>query len=218
MDIASISSAAAGSQAASDRRTIAENFDAFLSLLTTQLKNQNPLEPLDTNEFTAQLVQFTSVEQSIKTNQNLEQLLALSLSNAMNGMVSYLGKTVTAEGATSELRDGKAVWNYTLAADAPVARVSISNAQGQTVFAQTLALSAGAGQYTWDGRLDDGTTAPDGTYTIAIEAVDAQGNAVAASTRVQGVVTGLDMSTAEPTFTVNGSQVKLSAIKTVSIE
>ena len=75
VDSVSGTSATSGSGLANSRKTIADNFDTFLQLLTTQLKNQNPLDPLDTNQFTAQLVQFSGVEQQLKTNEFLEALL-----------------------------------------------------------------------------------------------------------------------------------------------
>src|SRR6185312_14559205 len=98
---------------ASDTNTIAGNFDTFLSILTTQLKNQNPLDPLDTNQFTQQLVQFTGVEQQLKTNQFLETLMLSSQNTAKSDAVSYIGKEVTSNGKTSELSSANnAYWAY----------------------------------------------------------------------------------------------------------
>src|SRR3954447_12628807 len=98
---------------ASDAGTLASNFTTFLTLLTTQLKNQNPLEPLDTNQFTAQLVQFTGVEQQLKTNEFLETLMLAGQNTAKSDAVSYIGKQVTASGKTGELTNEKAVfWDY----------------------------------------------------------------------------------------------------------
>ena len=107
-----------GQTNASKDSTIAGDFDTFLKILTTQLQNQNPLDPIDSSQFTDQLVQFSSVEQSIKTNKNLEQLIALSGANAFTGVVSYIGKEVTAEGAATNLKDGAASWSFSLTKDA----------------------------------------------------------------------------------------------------
>src|SRR6476620_1092951 len=82
---------------------IANNFDQFLSLLTTQLKNQSPLDPLDTNQFTAQLVQFAGVEQQLKTNETLTSLLGLNSANTATAAVGFIGSTITADGATTRL-------------------------------------------------------------------------------------------------------------------
>src|SRR6188768_883336 len=96
------------------RAGIADNFDTFLSLLTTQLRNQNPLDPLDTNAFTQQLVQFSSVEQQLKTNDFLSALVQANVNSVQTNAVNYIGKAVTAEGTRSELVGGKAVWNFSL--------------------------------------------------------------------------------------------------------
>jgi flagellar basal-body rod modification protein FlgD len=215
MEINGLSALSAIGNAAEASDTIAGNFDAFLSLLTTQLQNQNPLDPLDTNEFTAQLVQFSSVEQSIATNKNLEQLVALSLTTAFNNTVSYIGKTVVADGNVTQLSDGQATWNYTLTGDASEAHITIRDASGNTVFTQTKPLVGGDHTYTWDGMQDDGTRAEDGSYSIEIEAKDANGNTLGVSTEIEGVVDAVDLTGIEPFLTVNGSQIGLSAVRAI---
>ncbi|MGI9413627.1 MAG: flagellar hook assembly protein FlgD [Hyphomicrobiales bacterium] len=215
MEITSTSALANLGQAAQSNATIADDFDSFLSLLTTQLQNQNPLEPLDTNEFTAQLVQFTSVEQSIATNKNLEQLVALSVTNAFQSAVGYIGKTVTAAGSVTQLSGGQAVWNYNLTADAPETTITIRDSTGQTVFTETRPASAGANTFTWNGQLENGTQAPDGAYSISVQAKDASGNNVGATTETEGVVTAVDLTGTEPILTINGSEITLSSVKSV---
>jgi len=219
-DIAAIlgqsTAAATTTGAAKDQKTVAENFDQFLTLLTTQLKNQNPLEPLDTNEFTGQLVQFTSVEQAVKTNQNLENLITATAASSLANTVSYIGKTVEAAGETAALENGNANWNFDLKADAPQTFVSIQNAAGQTIFTQTIAATAGKNTFNWDGKLANGTASPDGPYKISVQAKDADGNAVNSTTTVNGVVSSIDMTGSEPLLTVNGAIVKLSDIKAVT--
>lgn len=202
-------------QAAESQSTIAENFDDFLSLLTTQLQNQNPLEPLDTNEFTAQLVQFTSVEQSIATNKNLEQLVALSVTNAFTSTVGYIGKTVTASGDTAQLAGGQATWNYTLSAPSPETNITIFNSAGLPVYTETRAANAGDNAFVWNGQLADGTQAPDGSYTISIDAKDADGNTVGVSTEIDGIVQAVDLTGSEPILTVNGQEIPLSNVRSI---
>src|SRR5690349_22077430 len=99
---------------ANNRQGIADNFDTFLQLLTTQLRNQNPLDPLDTNAFTQQLVQFSSVEQQLKTNEFLSALVQSNANSVNTNAVNYIGKTISASGTRSELIAGKAVWNFKL--------------------------------------------------------------------------------------------------------
>src|SRR3954465_1098397 len=114
MSVSGIGSSSSSSSSSTSGSTIAGNFDTFLQLLTTQLKNQNPLDPLDTNQFTQQLVQFSSVEQQLKTNDFLSALVQANANSTNTNAVGYIGKTVTASGTRSELANGKAVWNFSL--------------------------------------------------------------------------------------------------------
>lgn len=201
--------------AQTDAAAIAENFDSFLQLLTTQLKNQNPLEPMDTNEFTNQLVQFSSVEQTIKTNQNLEDLIKVTASNSTASVVSFIGKTVTAAGSSSNLKDGSAKWDYDLSADAEKTLVTIRDSRGNIVHSKEVSLSAGKGTYEWDGNNLSGVASPDGVYSITIDARKADGSTVKADTTLTGVVDGVDLSKADPVLNVGGVLVNLSSIKEV---
>ncbi len=115
MEVASVSAASAATRSESQ---IAANFDTFLLLLTAQLKNQDPLEPMDSNQFTQQLVQFSQVEQQINANKNLESLIALTKARSSSDAVSYLGKTLTLTDGTAALMGGEAIWAYSLENDA----------------------------------------------------------------------------------------------------
>src|SRR5690606_26085417 len=158
MTVAGVSGS--GSANNTSRQTIAQNFDTFLNILTTQLRNQNPLDPLDTNQFTQQLVQFTGVEQQLKTNDFLEALLLNTQSTARADAVSYIGKEVTASGKTAELKDGGAYWTYNAAANVANATVTIKNAAGSVVYTEAGSLNAGAGAFLWDGKGSDGNIQP----------------------------------------------------------
>jgi flagellar basal-body rod modification protein FlgD len=204
-------------RSAVDSASIAENFDTFLTLLTTQLKNQNPLDPLDTNQFTQQLVQFTQVEQSVKANENLELLMQLVAGNTINSTIGYLGKEVTASGATATLTGGTAEWGYSAVASSEEATFTVFDAAGAQVYQEARPISAGDGVFTWNGTKSDGTAAMSGSYTLAISAKDSVGNQIAVTTGLTGVVDGVDMSGSEPILTVGGRQIKLeevTAIKT----
>jgi flagellar basal-body rod modification protein FlgD len=206
------------SQMATSRSTIADNFDTFLNILTTQLKNQNPLEPLDTNEFTAQLVQFTSVEQQLKTNEFLETLMLSSQNSAKTDAVSYIGKEVTSSGRTGELTDSKAVfWAYSADANAANATVTIKDSSGQTVYTQTGPISAGPGTFRWDGKGSDGNVKPNGVYTIDIAGKDANGKDVKISTASIGLVTAVDFTGDIPVLTVGSRRVTITDVTDVRI-
>jgi flagellar basal-body rod modification protein FlgD len=194
--------------------TIAGNFDTFLSLLTTQLKNQNPLSPLDTNQFTSQLVQFSSVEQQLKTNSFLQSMMEASQTSTNTNAVSYIGKTITASGNTAALSKGSAVWNFSLPAAADVS-VNIKDSTGAVVFSQSSSVPAGANQFAWDGMGSDGKSNSDGDYTISITAKDKSGGYVAASTDAAGKVSGVDLSGASPMLIVGNSRISIKNVTSV---
>jgi flagellar basal-body rod modification protein FlgD len=201
--------------AAADRKTIAQNFDAFLLLLTTQLQNQNPLEPLDTNQFTQQLVQFASVEQQIKSNETLNAMLTSSQSSIVSTAAGFVGMQVTADGATSELKDGRAEWRLNLPRAASTT-ITITDASGNVVATETKNFSAGAQSYTWNGRTSTGQTAPAGRYTITATGRDATGQSVSVKTEVSGRVDSIDMTGDEPILLLGGVRVPLSKVKTIA--
>lgn len=208
------STSAAASQSAASRTTIANNFDTFLLLLTTQLKNQNPLDPLDTNQFTQQLVQFAGVEQQIRTNESLEALVNLNKTSQLSTAMNYVGATVTADGATSALKQGVATW-YLTAPRAAAATINVSDSTGNVVFTQETTLEAGTYAYNWDGKLANGQTAPEGQYTIKINAKDANGQGVTVSTQFSGVVDAVDLSGSEPLLMIGTALLTMDKIKTV---
>lgn len=205
------------STAVSTRAGIADNFDTFLNILTTQLKNQNPLDPMDTNQFTQQLVQFTGVEQQLKSNTYLEALMNASQRSTNTDAVSYIGKEVTASGTTATLKAGGASWAYNASANASDAKVTIKNAAGQVVYSETGSLNAGPGNFLWDGIGSDGQVKPDGVYTITIDGKNLAGNNVAINTSTVGVVSAVDFSGTEPILTVGSTKIRLSDVTAVKV-
>jgi flagellar basal-body rod modification protein FlgD len=216
--IESVANAAATSKVAASRKTIADNFDTFLNILTTQLKNQNPLDPLDTNQFTQQLVQFTGVEQQLKTNEFLETLMLSTQNTAKSEAVSYIGKQVTATGKTGELTNDKAVfWAYDAKAAVANANVTIKNSNGTVVYSETGSLNAGPGTFRWDGKTSDNNIAPNGTYTIEIKGTNLNGSSIEVSTSSVGVVTGVDFTGDVPILTVGNRKVAITDVTDVRI-
>lgn len=201
----------------SDRVSIAENFDTFLLLLTTQLQNQSPLDPLDTNQFTQQLVQFTEVEQTVKQNENLERLIQLSAANTITNVVGFLGGEITIAGDTAQLSNGTASWDYELAAAADNATITVKDANGVPVFTTSGAAPAGKTSFLWDGRTDTGGTAPDGEYTLSITALDGFGTAIEVNTQSTGIVDGVNFSGDEPILQIGTREVKLDEIVSVKL-
>lgn len=198
------------------RQGIADNFDTFLQLLTTQLRNQNPLDPLDTNAFTQQLVQFSSVEQQLKTNEFLSALVQANTNSVQTNAVSYIGKTVAAEGVRAELVSGRAVWNFSLE-DAADVSVTIKDKAGNVVYTEKGPLQAGTGQFTWNGKTSTGSKAPDGTYSISMTGINAEGKTVPITTDFTGVVTGVDFTGSEPVLLIGPTRVNLSGVKAITV-
>lgn len=197
---------------------IASNFQTFLQLLTTQLQNQNPLDPLDTNQFTQQLVQFAGVEQQISTNSTLSALLQIMDTSRLTGAVDYIGKTITAEGATTVLDEQSAVWNINVGKDAPQTTIVVSDSTGRQVYTQDIDLATGNNVFAWQGKSSSGQTMPDGFYTIQVVARDAKGQPVTAKTEIKGKVTGVELENGEPVLKIGDTiRVKLSLIKSASL-
>jgi len=196
--------------------TLAGNFQTFLTLLTTQLQNQNPLDPLDTNQFTQQLVQFAGVEQQLKTNDQLTSLVSLQQTAQSTQALGFVGKTAVVDGATTQLTSSAATWNLSVASNANV-NITIANSTGQNVFSGSYPVTAGANQaFAWDGKGNDGTQWPDGKYTLTATAADSSGNAVGVSTQIQGVVNSVDLTQSPPLLSINGQTYTVSQIKSIT--
>ncbi len=204
-------------RSSTDRASIAENFDTFLTLLTTQLKNQSPLDPLDTNQFTQQLVQFTEVEQTVKQNENLEKLVQLSAANTITNVVGFLGGEVTLSGTESELSNGSANWNYDIEGGTDNATFSVLDSNGVPVFTTSGPAPEGQNAFVWDGRTSNGTIAPDGNYTLSISAVDSNGTALKVTTEIVGLVDGVNFNGDEPVLLIGTREVKLGDIISVRL-
>ncbi len=206
-----------GSSSASSSSTpttgIADNFQTFLTLLTTQLQNQNPLDPLDTNQFTAQLVQFAGVEQQLKSNDQLKSLVDLEKSAQSTQALVYVGNTVAVDGSTAQF-DRSATWNIQAPADA-TSTITITNSTGQTAFSGDFSLKQGNASFVWDGKGNDGTQWPPGAYTLTATGKDASGNSVAVSTEIQGIVDSVDLTASPPLLSIGGQSYTTDKIKRV---
>jgi flagellar basal-body rod modification protein FlgD len=211
---AATSPAAASASSAVNSGTLAGNFTTFLQLLTTQLKNQNPLDPLDTNQFTQQLVQFAQVEQQLKSNDQLSTLVSLQKTAQSTAALSYVGKNVVVDGATAELKDGASTWSFSVPKPA-AAVINIKNATGQLAYSAKYTVNPGTQNFSWDGRGTNGIKWPDGNYTMSITANDASGQPVAISTEVQGTVDSADLTQNPPILSVGGQNFTLDKIKRV---
>src|ERR1700726_2667565 len=150
----SSTSSTAQAAGANASQQLAGNFNTFLQLLTTQLQNQNPLDPLDTNQFTAQLVEFASVEQQINMNSNLQTLISMQQTSQSLQALQLVGSNVTINSNTAALSNATAspaTWGFTSPAPA-TGNVTITSATGQVAFTGTVSLSSGSQTFTWNGH------------------------------------------------------------------
>ncbi len=179
-----------GSQAATSKAKLDTELNRFLNLLVTQLKNQDPLDPMDATQFTTQLVQFASVEQQIYQNSNLEKLLKLEQTKAVSSLVDFIGTTVEADGRRFPLENGNAEFTYTMPGGVSKATISITNSSGLTVFTGDGETGIGKHTFAWDGRNKSGILLPDGTYNVLVSGLDASGNLVNVGQTIWGRVSG----------------------------
>ena len=179
-------------EAATDQSALTENFDDFLKLLTTQLKYQDPLEPLDSNEFVAQLVQFSEVEQSISTNDKLEKLLQLQSVNQSVQAIGFIGRTVEVEGDTAPLGENGIEFTYTFNHLAESSLLVVLDANGQVVTSSAGGTAPGKHSFVWDGLDSNGNQVPDGNYRLAVAARDANSENLGVITGVVSRVTGVE--------------------------
>jgi flagellar basal-body rod modification protein FlgD len=199
MPIPGVGNDVAATQAGSDRTRLSDNYDTFLVLLTAQLQNQDPLAPMDSTQFTQQLVQFSQVEQQIRTNEQLEGLVGQYQAASAGAALSYLGKDAIIEADETYLANGEANWAYKLPEAATSLSVHVRDSRGRIVYTSTTA-ERGAGEhlFTWDGTTNDGGTAADGVYTLTFEAENSRGGELTPTVNVRETIMGVDFSGATP--------------------
>lgn len=172
---------------------LAEDFDQFLILLTTQLQNQDPLNPMDSSEFTNQLVQFSLVEQSINQNQKLDDLVSLQLGSVPSVALGYVGLDVNYLSSDMNYTGEEPVTiSYALEQEAAETKINIYNEKGDLVFTANTPNSAGSHEFTWDGENLGGGISQPGTYSVSVDALDSEGQAISTSTVISGHVRGIE--------------------------
>jgi flagellar basal-body rod modification protein FlgD len=191
------------------------NFDTFLKILTAQIQNQDPLQPMDSAQFTQQLVQFSGVEQQIKANTSLDALLKASQSTAGASLSGYLGQTAEINSAGAEFSgEGDTVhWRYTLPTDATTSTVTVQDAAGHVLYSEDGEKAAGTHDFVWDGSLLKSGKATDGPYWISVVAGDASNKAIKPQQSVVATITGVDLSYGEPALTTTSGVYSYSDVK-----
>jgi len=215
--IGTTTNAAAAATINSGLGQIAENYTTFLSLLTTQLQNQDPTSPLDTNQFTQQLTQMTGVQQQLLSNQLLQQLVNQNQGGVVSS-VGLIGKTITANGNTEMLQNGTATYEYGLPTAAANATATITDSNNNVIWTGPIATSGtGLQSFTWNGQNQSGAQQTNGgLYTLTVAARDASGNTIAVTNSLQGAVTGVQEVNGVTMVSVGQDQLPLSAVTGVS--
>jgi len=198
--------------------TLASNFETFLSLLTAQLRNQDPLSPVDSNQFTAQLTQMAGVEQQLLTNDLLTSLLASQGANSLGGASTYIGKDATAVWSATKFTDGEATWSYELASNAASAKLQVLDGSGKVVWeGDAPSKTSGVHDFTWDGVTTTGANAQEGSvYTLKVVAKSGLNQTIDAQVLIRGRVTGVEMYEDQPYLTIGNSIMPLSTV--ISLE
>ncbi len=191
------SSTIEGSQSSQAESRLEDDLNQFLNLLVTQLQNQDPLDPLDANEFTSQLVQFASVEQQIFQNSNLEKLLNLQETSQISQMVDFIGNRIEFASQKLPVEDGAAEFTYTIPAGVRAATINIANSAGLNVFYTDGDTNSGTHTFKWNGLDKNGRQVPDGVYTLLISAKDAFDKLAEIEYTVFGTVTGAGVDNGE---------------------
>ena len=193
---------------------LASNFQTFLSLLTTQLRNQDPLSPMDSNAFTAQLTQMAGVEQQLLTNDLLTSLLKAQQGDGLTGAAPYIGKDATAVWSATRFEDGEASWSYELAADATEATLQVLDASGKVMWSGPAPdRTNGLHDFKWDGQTTGGGQVDDGgVYTLKVIAKNGAGKDVDAQVLIRGRVTGVEMYDGTPFVIIGKSIMPVSSL------
>jgi flagellar basal-body rod modification protein FlgD len=195
---------------------LGDDLDSFLKLLTVQLQNQDPLSPMDSTEFTNQLVQFSSVEQAIATNNNLESLIDMQKTSQAAAMVGYIGKTIEASGNQTALSNGTAEFSYDLASPAAQTIITIFNENGELMFTTSGESAKGRHVFAWDGIDGQDIQQPDGVYHMVVTARDADDQPIAVATSTIGPVEGVIQLNGETILEIAGGiEVNLAEVLSV---
>ncbi len=216
--VSGIGAAATTGKAAQDAQKLANDLGDFMTLLTTQLQHQDPLDPMDATEFTSQLVQFASVEQQITQNSNLETLIQAQENSQLSSVAGYVGHYIEAESSQVQVYGGQAEFNYILHENSASTLIKITDARGRTVLTADGNITQGKHGIVWDGTDINGTKVNDGIYNLTVVAMDKDGAPVDVTTTAVGVVTGVSYAGKEPVLMINDQSIGLDQVLTLKEE
>lgn len=202
--------------AATDKSTTGSDFNLFLKLLTVQMQNQDPLDPMKTDTYTQQLAQYSQIEQTVQQSGTLTQILGQLSTQNIAQASGLIGRSVVFNTAVSGLGSSPASWSYTPARSVSSLVATISDASGNAVSSRTIDPTDTSGRLSWDGTLANGATAPAGSYTLSFAATDASGNAVPVAVSSIGTVDSVTQTNGALALGVNGATIPLSSLQRIA--
>ncbi|MBM3602223.1 MAG: flagellar hook assembly protein FlgD [Alphaproteobacteria bacterium] len=211
------SATASNSKSASAGVKLSGDINTFLKLLVTQLKNQDPLNPTDSNQFTQQLAQYSQVEQTIQSNSNLEKLIGQQEKNAVSSAVNYIGKSVTTNDNKLILKDGIARFTYSISDSPASASIRISDSKGNVVRQINANTTNDTYDLIWDGKDNAGTALPNGLYTLTVSTTDAKGTNKNLSTTVFNPVNGIKTVNNQPVLLAEDKEITMDKVLSVTL-
>jgi flagellar basal-body rod modification protein FlgD len=219
MDISAINSEIAPSKSKTALSGLASDFNNFVTMLTVQLKNQDPTAPLDSNQFTQQLVAFTGVEQAVTTNAHLEKLVNMQQHSQLNDYVGYIGKEVEIDTGTAYLVNHKAKFKFTVPEETGSVKAVIYDAHGAIVTEEIINdFNIGLNELLWNGQDYNGAERKSGNYHLKISARDKEGKEIRSVTAMKGLVTGITLNEGVPHLIVDNEEVRTDNIISVNIQ
>ncbi|KAA0571288.1 flagellar hook assembly protein FlgD [Azospirillum sp. Sh1] len=203
--------------AADEQKKATVDYESFLKLLTAQLRNQDPLAPMDATQFMTQLAQLSTVEQSMRSNDTLGKVLDTLKSSGMRMDMALLGRKVEVASDQLSLADGKAQAAYTVEGTPASVKLEVLNGAGGVVYSSPGSLKTGRQVFDWTGRTASGGTAPDGVYTLRVTAKDKDGKALNTATVVTDTVAEVRSVDGASKFVLkNGATVDSGAVLSAS--
>ncbi|MES1199351.1 MAG: flagellar hook capping FlgD N-terminal domain-containing protein [Pseudomonadota bacterium] len=200
------------------RANLADNYNTFLTLLTAQLQNQDPMSPMDSSQFTQQLVQFSQVEQQIRTNEELNTLVSQYQAASAGSALSYLGRDAILASPYSTLSSGegaKANWAYAFDKTPSDVTLSVKDSSGHIVYSQDGEMTSGDHLFAWDGSQTNGSKAPAGVYTLVVTAKDDTGAAVTPTITTRETILGVDFTASTPTVITSSGSHGIDAVRAI---
>jgi flagellar basal-body rod modification protein FlgD len=202
----------AQTQGAASRATLTDNFDTFLVLLTAQLQNQDPLAPMDSTQFTQQLVQYSQVEQQIRTNEQLEGLVDQYTAMSASLPLSYIGRFAVIDSNSTYMANDQAAWTYSFEDTPSNVTINVLDSKGKTVYTTTGTAAEGTHNFVWDGKNNAGEEMAEGVYRLQILAKDVTNENVASDVNAIELVSGVDLSGTPPKIVSRSGNHDLSSI------